>query len=244
MRGNLLRHLGSLSLRSTSFLTGRIFHGSRLGGGHSFPWMLCGNGWRERRRGVIDFREIRARVPAQDAVRFYGAKFDRRGWAICPFHGDTHPSISFKHGRFRCWSCGVSGDALDYVSRLFDLDSVQAGRKLDTDFHLGLSREHIDAREMERQETERRAIAGLHERFETWRGKTIDLLNEVCYIAHTSLKRLPAPLSDREALAVRFSARAGYFSDLLEAGTPEDQAKIFQEREEVDTWTARILNGS
>ena len=75
-------------------------------------------------------------------------------------------------------------------------------------------------------------------------GKTIDRLNEVCYIAHTSLKRLPAPLSDREALAVRFSARAGYFSDLLEAGTPEDQAKIFQEREEVDAWTARILNGS
>lgn len=158
---------------------------------------------------MIDFREIRAWVPAQDAVRFYGAKFDHRGWAICPFHGDTHPSISFKNGRFRCWSCGASGDALDYVSRLFDLDSVQAGQKLDADFHLGLSREHIDAREMERQETERRAIAGLHERFETWRGKTIDRLNEVCYIAHTSLKRLPAPLSDREALAVRFSARAG-----------------------------------
>ena len=33
-----------------------------------------------------------------------------------------------------------------------------------------------NAREMERQETERRAIAGLHERFETWRGKTIDRL--------------------------------------------------------------------
>ena len=117
-------------------------------------------------------------------------------------------------------------------------------RTLQSVSRLGLSREHIDAREMERQETERRAIAGLHERFETWRGKTIDRLNEVCYIAHTSLKRLPAPLSDREALAVRFSARAGYFSDLLEAGTPEDQAKIFQEREEVDAWTARILNGS
>ena len=100
---------------------------------------------------MIDFREIRARVPAQDAVRFYGAKFDHRGWAICPFHGDTHPSISFKNGRFRCWSCGASGDALDYVSRLFDLDSVQAGQKLDADFHLGLSREHIDAREVERQ---------------------------------------------------------------------------------------------
>ena len=94
---------------------------------------------------MIDFREIRAWVPAQDAVRFYGAKFDHRGWAICPFHGDTHPSISFKNGRFRCWSCGASGDALDYVSRLFDLDSVQAGQKLDADFHLGLSREHAQS---------------------------------------------------------------------------------------------------
>ena len=193
---------------------------------------------------MIDFRSVRERVTAEDAARLYGLEFDRRGRAVCPFHQDKHPSISFKGGRFRCWACGANGDSLDFTARLFNLIGAQAAEKLDADFHLGLSGEHIDAREMERQETERRAIADLHERFETWRGKTIDRLNEVCYIVHTSLKRLPAPLSDREALAVRFSAKAGYFSDLLEAGTPEDQAKIFQEREEVDAWTARILNGS
>lgn len=45
------------------------------------------------------FREVRERVSAQDAARHYGLTFDRRGWALCPFHHDKHPSMSFRSGR-------------------------------------------------------------------------------------------------------------------------------------------------
>ena len=193
---------------------------------------------------MIDFREIRARVPAQDAARFYGATFDRRGWAICPFHGDKHPSVSFKGGRFRCWACGANGDSLDFTARLFNLDSVQAAEKLNQDFSLRLDDRAGDSETSRKAEADRRAIAGLHEQFEIWRGTTINRLNEVSYVAHMALKRLPAPLSDREALAIRYQARAAYLSDLLEAGTPQDQAQIYRERVQIAAWIDRVLKSS
>lgn len=193
---------------------------------------------------MIDFRTIRERISAQDAAEFYGAEFDRRGWVLCPFHGDTHPSISFKNGRFRCWSCGASGDALDYTARLFNLDSVQAANKLNIDFNLGLSDAQSDDAETQRKIEERRATAAAHRRFEEWRAQTISRLNEVCRMAHTALKCLPEPLSEWECLAVRYQARAEYLSDKLEDGTPEEQAQLFREREEAERWICQILNVS
>ena len=193
---------------------------------------------------MIRFSDVRSGVTAQNAARFYGAEFDRRGWAICPFHNDTRPSVSFKNGRFRCWSCGASGDAIDYVSRLFSLGTVDAARKLDADFHLGLSRKNTDSLEAQQKKEEHKAIVAAHSAFEQWRAETLKRLNAVSYVAHTALKRLPAPRLERECFAVQFAARAEYLSDCLEAGTPEDQAQLYQERKEMDAWTVRILNGS
>lgn len=193
---------------------------------------------------MIDFRTIRERITAEDVAKFYGAEFDRRGWALCPFHGDSHPSVSFKNGRFRCWSCGASGDALDYTARLFDLDSVHAARKLDSDFHLGLSNEESDDAETQTKYEARKATAAAHQRFEEWRAQTMNRLNEVYRMAHIALKRLPEPISERECLALRYQARAEYLSGVLEDGSPEEQAQLYRERKEMEKWTGKILKGS
>ncbi len=84
------------------------------------------------------FQAVRERVDAQAAAHFYGIAVNDRGWAICPFHADHRPSMSFKAGRFRCWACQASGDAVDFVGRLFNLRPLDAVRRLDADFHLGL----------------------------------------------------------------------------------------------------------
>lgn len=193
---------------------------------------------------MIDFRTIRSRITAEDAARRYSGQFDSRGWMLCPFHRDTKPSVSFKDGRFRCWSCGASGDALDYTARLFDLDSVQAAHKLDADFGLGLSSGCNNSAEAQQKEDHRKAIAAAHQRFETWREQAMNKLNEIFRIAHTALKRLPEPLSERECLALRYQARAEYLSGVLEDGSPEEQAQLYRERKEMEKWTERILRGS
>ena len=84
------------------------------------------------------FREVRERVSAQDAARHYGLTFDRRGWALCPFHNDKHPSMSFRNGRFRCWVCDVGGDSIDFTARLLGLDAMGAVERLNADFGLAL----------------------------------------------------------------------------------------------------------
>lgn len=192
---------------------------------------------------MIDFRSVRERVPAEDAARLYGLKFDRRGWAICPFHQDKHPSISFKGGRFRCWACGANGDSLDFTARLFNLDNVQAAKKLNADFHLGLSCEDKEVLETLKMEQERQNIAIAHQEFEEWRTETMQSLNEVCYIANKAVENGP-PWSIGQALAVRDKERAEYISNLLEGdGTPEEQARLYRERRLSEQWIAQILKG-
>ncbi len=43
----------------------------------------------------------------------------KRLQVLCPFHDDRNPSLTINRdtGRFRCWSCDVSGDALDFIMR-------------------------------------------------------------------------------------------------------------------------------
>ncbi|MCR5394105.1 MAG: hypothetical protein K6E86_01755 [Bacteroidales bacterium] len=51
---------------------------------------------------------------------------------LCPFHTDTHPSLSFSPGRnsYRCFVCGASGSNIDLVMHLLNLDFVAACRWL------------------------------------------------------------------------------------------------------------------
>ena len=45
-----------------------------------------------------------------------------KGWilAVCPFHGDTDPSLSInlKHGGFHCFGCGEKGDLISFHAKL------------------------------------------------------------------------------------------------------------------------------
>jgi DNA primase len=48
--------------------------------------------------------------------------------ARCPFHNDR--TLSMKLGkRYHCFGCGESGDQIDYVGRLFGLDSLDSAKK-------------------------------------------------------------------------------------------------------------------
>ena len=54
----------------------------------------------------------------------------KRHKALCPFHDDHTPSLTFKKNKFRCWSCGASGDAISLVMRFLNKDFRDACRWL------------------------------------------------------------------------------------------------------------------
>lgn len=95
---------------------------------------------RPRPARVDVFGEIVRRVPAVEAARLYGVAVNSRGLALCPFHAEDTPSCRFYPGDrgFYCFGCGAGGDVLTFAEKLLGLSPIEAARRLDADFHLGL----------------------------------------------------------------------------------------------------------
>ena len=189
------------------------------------------------------FREVRERVPAQEAARYYGAEFDRRGWALCPFHNDKHPSMSFRKGRFRCWVCDVGGDSIDFTARLLGLDAMGAVERLNADFDLAILL-HRKPTKAEAQAARRRLeVARAHKEFEEWRSDFINRLNAAYREGHLLLKDGPdmEHLTEGQAVAIQIHETFEYWSDALSYGTPQDQAQIYRERGAIVRWIDKVL---
>lgn len=67
-----------------------------------------------------------------------GNKFNKEGYVKCPFHNEKTPSLSVRFNsdtnkyQFKCFGCGTSGDAIDFIAKYKDLDYIGARE------HLGL----------------------------------------------------------------------------------------------------------
>lgn len=193
------------------------------------------------------FRECRERVTAQDAARHYGLTFDRRDWAVCPFHQDKRPSMSFRAGRFRCWACNASGDSIDFTGRLLGLEPLAAVERLNADFSLALPLHRKPTLEETQAARRRLEVAEAHKQFEEWRKSLCIRACEAYRVAHTALQRIEAPkdfdrLSERETLAIQWQAVFEYWADVLSYGTMEEQMEIFRDRQVIQSRIDRILS--
>lgn len=95
----------------------------------------------EEEMRVSVFNDIKERVTALDAVTHYGISVNRKGMCCCPFHNDKNPSMKVDR-RYHCFGCGADGDVIDFVSDYFGLSAIDAAKKLNDDFCLGISFEH------------------------------------------------------------------------------------------------------
>lgn len=110
------------------------------------------------------FSEVKEHLTARQVAEYYGLKVKRNGAACCPFHDDMHPSMKIDKN-YHCFACGVGGDAVDYVSRMFGLSQYDAALKLIEDFTLpvevrGNTELNIQGKErINREKAERKRIA-------------------------------------------------------------------------------------
>ena len=84
---------------------------------------------------MADFQKIRQEIPIEEVARWLGIEV-QSGKAKCPFHNDQTPSMSFKEGRFKCFGCDASGDAIDLVARLKNVSAMEAAQKITEVFHI------------------------------------------------------------------------------------------------------------
>ena len=74
------------------------------------------------------------------AAEFYGFEANRSGYICCPFHGERTPSCKIYDGAggWHCFGCGEGGSVIDFVEKYFGLNFLDACKKINEDFRLGL----------------------------------------------------------------------------------------------------------
>lgn len=101
------------------------------------------------------FEKVYDAVKMRDVISMYttertGAKSGR---VACPLHGGKDKNFAYAEDVYHCWVCGAKGNIITFVSEMFGLNSVDALKKIDTDFNLGIVGEHYKPSEKRKEMT-------------------------------------------------------------------------------------------
>lgn len=165
------------------------------------------------------FSEVKEYLTARQVAENYGLQVRRNGLACCPFHDDKHPSMKIDKN-YHCFACGVGGDAIDYVSRMFDLSQYEAALKIVEDFRLPI--EIKGNKELSEQD---------RERFDRWCNHSIESLRDsLSLIEQMSifLNGKPPDIIFSEDYAQMLQAEPimNYWLDILCMGSTEDKQEL------------------
>ena len=200
------------------------------------------------------FSEVKEHLTARQAAEYYGLQVKRNGLACCPFHDDKHPSMKIDKN-YHCFACGVGGDAIDYVSRMFGLSQYDAALKLIGDFTLPVDAKgsaELSVQEKERirrEKTERERITRIQERFEKWCSQTIDMLRN-CILEIDNVNRflIGKPLdiifSEDYAQMLHAEPVINYWLDILCVGEVSERRDFFlKDRKKVEEIAGKVCTG-
>jgi hypothetical protein len=191
------------------------------------------------------FQETRQKLSMPDVARFYGFTPNHSGFICCPFHREKTASLKVYQGDrgWHCFSCGRGGSVVDFAAQLFHLTPIEAVRRLDQNFHLGLPLDVAPTKEELEKAREAARVAQAHKQFETWRMDFLKELDKAIRVGNLAMKTATdwSDLTEQEALALKWQANFRHWADQLEHGTPEDQMEIFRTRGEIKLLTDQIL---
>ena len=68
-------------------------------------------------------------LPCEGVAQRLGFKIEHHK-TLCPFHNDHTPSLTFKKNKYKCWSCGKSGDSINLVREVLGKSFIDACRWL------------------------------------------------------------------------------------------------------------------
>lgn len=200
------------------------------------------------------FSEVKEHLTARQAAEHYGLKVRRNGTACCPFHNDKHPSMKIDKN-YHCFACGVGGDVIDYVSRLFGLSQYDAALKLAEDFHLPIAvkgNAELSVREKERirrKKAEHERILHIQERFRKWCNQTVDILKNcilgIDSVNHFLLGKPPdIVFSDDYAQMLHAEPVINYWLDILCMGDISEKQELFlKDRKKVEEIAGEVCAG-
>ena len=77
---------------------------------------------------------LKSNISMRDVAERYGAGLNRKNFMHCPKHKDKTPSMQVKDNYFKCYSCGLHGDIIDFVMMMYNVEQTAAIATLASDF--------------------------------------------------------------------------------------------------------------
>lgn len=86
------------------------------------------------------FKNVLERVNIVDVARIYGLNLNNHNKCLCPFHKENTPSFSVSEQKqiFKCFGCDEGGNAISLVSKLLNINYLNAAKLINKDLGLGL----------------------------------------------------------------------------------------------------------
>ena len=86
------------------------------------------------------FEKVKTQVHIADAVAQFGVQLNSKDKGLCPFHNEKTPSFSVdrKTNIFTCFGCGATGDVIAFVSKLKNIEPLEAAKLLAEMFHIDI----------------------------------------------------------------------------------------------------------
>jgi len=148
------------------------------------------------------FDGVKETLHITDVLTFYGVEIKRGNKALCPLHNEKSPSFTVypQSNSWHCFGCGVGGSVIDFVMAYCGLDALEAAKKLDMDYNLGLFENKPSQEEQRRlyeQQAQRNADKGLGKAFEDYINKAYNLLCDYFHLLQ-DWKTIYAPKTAEE----------------------------------------------
>jgi hypothetical protein len=153
---------------------------------------------------------------------------------------------------YHCFACGVGGDAVDYVSRMFGLSQYEAALKLVEDFRLLIEAKRNkklrgkDRECIRREKAEHERMTHIRERFNRWCNESIEIIKDALLLIEQTDVFLNGKPPDGifswdYAQMLHAEPVLNYWLDILCMGSTEEKQELFMKgRKEVGKVAAEV----
>lgn len=182
------------------------------------------------------FEEVKELVNVPTVARHYGIKVSRSNMAVCPFHDEKTASMKLYEKNYHCFGCQAHGDAIQLVQELFNIKPVEAVKRINSDFGLGLDLEkppdmqEVNRRrqELERQKAEQQNRERIHNILLSY----FALLDK--YKIRYAPKNLDTEPDERYVYAIHHIEYAWYLLETFNHTDTEEQEEIKLEADQIE----------
>ncbi len=191
------------------------------------------------------FDDIKSKLNIMEVAEYYGIIIVPVNKAICPFHDDHHPSLSFKNNKFKCFACGIGGTAIDLVMNMFNVPVFGAAKRLNKDFNLEVFEplDKFEICELKNRREERIEVNAVIQLFDVWRDYMEQWFFKVFKLFKSIKKNfVPRDYQQPSSLWIMALNNIEHIEQILEIFASNDREKILEEYTNIKNYQSQLLD--